>query len=383
MISMIGVGVGTMALVIVLSVFNGLEDLFRQLHNTFNSEIVIKPAQGKSFAVTGALTAKIKSVEGVDQVYEVIEDNAVLTYRDVPLLVKMRGVSEEFLRHNGMDSMIVAGKLRLQSAEDDNFAIIGSGIQYMLSISLQDEMHPLQVWYPNNTKKAIDVNSPNAFRRSSLMAGGVFAIEQRYDDRFIFVPLPFARDLVQLGNKRTYLEIGLKPKTSIRRVQDRLKEALGADFVVQDRDEQHASLLRAIRFEKLFVYITFSFILAIASFNIFFSLTMLAIEKKKDIAILSAMGASMKFIKQLFMTEGAIIAFTGTILGLVFGVLLCLIQQQFGIFKLGMETSIVDAYPVKMRFGDFALTGLTILLITFGFSYFPAMKAAKDVDVRL
>jgi len=150
--------------------------------------------------------------------------------------------------------------------------------------------------------------------------------------------------------------------------------------VVQNRDEQHASLLRAIRLEKLFVYITFSFILAIASFNIFFSLTMLAIDKQKDVAILAAMGASAGFIRKIFLAEGAIIACIGTVAGIGLGVLICWLQQTYGFVRMGMETSIVEAYPVKMRFSDFALTGLTIVLITFGASYFPAIKAAREIN---
>ncbi len=378
-ISMIGVAVGTMALVIVLSVFNGLEDLFRSLHSTFNSEIQIKPARGKTFVVDGALRQKIEGIRGVDQVFEIVEDNALLSYRKAQHLVKMRGVPEAFLHQNGMDSMMVAGKLRLRNG-DTEYAIVGSGVQYMLSVSLMDDVNPLQVMYPNNTGRTININSPNALRRASLRAGGVFAIEQRYDNNYIFVPLEFARDLLQLGNRRTYLEVSLTEDASVGRVQKNLQQELGDTFLVQNRDEQHASLLRAIRLEKLFVYITFSFILAIASFNIFFSLTMLAIDKQKDVAILSAMGASAGFIRKIFLAEGAIIAFAGTAAGIVLGVLICWLQQEYGFVRMGMQTSIVEAYPVKMRFSDFALTGLTIVLITFGASYFPAMKAAREIN---
>jgi lipoprotein-releasing system permease protein len=379
-ISMVGVAIGTMSLVIVLSVFNGLEDLFRSLHSTFNSEILIKPAHGKSFAVNEALLDRISGTRGIDQVFEIIEDNAVLSYRKAQMAVKMRGVPEGFLHKNGMDSMIVAGKHRLKAGETD-YAIVGSGVQYMLSISLMDDMNPLQVLYPNNTRKTIDItNAANALRRANIRAGGVFAIEQRYDNNYIFVPLEFARDLLQMGNRRTYLEVSLMGDASVGRVQNALQQELGDAFLVQNRDEQHASLLRAIRMEKLFVYITFSFILALASFNIFFSLTMLAIDKKKDVAILAAMGASKAFIRKVFLTEGAIIAFAGTAAGIALGVLICWLQQEYGFVRMGMQTSIVEAYPVKMRFSDFALTGLTIILITFGASYFPAMKASREVD---
>jgi lipoprotein-releasing system permease protein len=197
------------------------------------------------------------------------------------------------------------------------------------------------------------------------------------------VPLSFARELTQLENKRTSLEVNAKKGANLRKMQQELRQILGDTYLVQDRDEQHANLLKAIQIEKLFVYITFSFILAIASFNIFFSLTMLAIDKKKDVAVLYALGASPRFIKKLFMMEGAIIAFTGALTGLTLGFLICWAQQEFGIVSMGMQTSIVDAYPVKMRFGDFAITGFTIALIVFFASYFPARKASKEADLKL
>ncbi|MDO1444805.1 FtsX-like permease family protein [Rhodocytophaga aerolata] len=381
-ISMIGVCVGTMALVIVLSVFNGLEDLFRSLYGTFNSQIQVKAAEGKFFELTPELLSSINSVEGVESVAEVIEDNVVLTYREAQSIVKMRGVSNNFLKQNGLDSVIVAGKLVLQEDGVD-YAIMGSGVQFMLSVSLKDDLYPLQIWYPNNTKKTIDLNSPNAIFRKPIRPGAVFAIEQQYDNNYIFVPLSFARDLVQAGNNRTSLEIKTASGIDIRKVQNALKTKLGNQYTVQNRDEQHANLLRAIQFEKLFVYITFSFILAIASFNIFFSLTMLALDKQKDVAVLSAMGASAGFIKRLFITEGAIIAFTGAATGIVLGFVICWLQQTFGFVSMGMQTSVVDAYPVQMRIEDFARVGLTIIVIVFVASYFPAVKASKNIDAKL
>jgi lipoprotein-releasing system permease protein len=381
-ISMVGVGVGTMALVIVLSVFNGLEDLFRNLHGTFGSELSIRPATGKSFAVTPSLLSRIKATQGVGYVAEIIEDNVFLSYRKGQMVARMRGVPDQFIRQNGLDQAIIAGSSRL-TQKDRPSAIIGSGVQYTLSVALMDEFNPIQVWYPDNTRKTINTASPDAIRRSTIRAGGVFALEQRYDKDYIFVPLEFAADLLQLGNRRSALEVSVDADENLDKVKTRLQQTLGSQYLVQDRDEQHASLLQAIGWEKLFVYITFSAILAVASFNIFFSLTMLAIEKRKDVAVLSALGAAPGFIRRVFLTEGAIIAAIGTLAGLGLGFLICYIQQTFGVVKMGMESAIVDAYPVKMQFFDFAVTGATIALITLVASYFPAIKAAKDVDVRL
>lgn len=376
--SMAGVAFGTMALVVVLSVFNGLEDLIRSLYNSFDPEIKVIPAKGKAFETDAVLLKKIRSTEGVELVTEVYEDWAHLQYRDDEKLVKVKGVSPNFIRQRRMDSMIVEGEFVLQRGPV-NYAIIGRGIEFQLQINLYDRFTPLVLTYP--VKK--EGKSSRSFRITDytknqmlIRPGAVFAIEKQYDDNYIFVPLDFAEQLMQFNNKRTALEIKTRAGVDVNAVRDKLRHTLGAGFKVLNSDEQHSSLLKAIKIEKLFVYITLSFILGIASLNILFSLTMLAIEKKKDVAILFSMGASRTFIKRLFLSEGMIIAMTGALLGLVLGVALCYLQQTFGIVSMGMETSIVDAYPVKMIPSDFIFTGLTILVITVAISYRPASKAA-------
>jgi lipoprotein-releasing system permease protein len=276
-----------------------------------------------------------------------------------------------------MDSVIVEGHLMLKKGPR-NYAIIGRGIQAQLLISLYDELGYLVLSYPDsNSRKGVISPTKLSKVQKAIKPGAVFAIEKQYDDNYIFVPLDFAKELMQYGNKRTALEIKTKEGVSINKVRDRLRDALGEEFLVLNSDEQHSSLLKAIKIEKLFVYITFSFILAIASLNIFFSLTMLAIEKKKDVAVLFAMGASRRFIKNLFLIEGFIISTIGAFIGLALGVLLCWVQQTYGIVSMGMETSIIDAYPIKMNVLDFIFTGITILLITFAISYRPALKASR------
>jgi lipoprotein-releasing system permease protein len=271
--------------------------------------------------------------------------------------------------------MITEGEFVLHKDSVD-YAIIGRGVQYKLSIPIDKGIFALQLWYPK-TKNSLSLDPTKVFKRESIMAGAVFAIEKQYDDNYIFVPLAFTQSLLNYGNKRTSLEVKAKENFKIKQVQKNLKAALGPEFKIQNSDEQHASLLRAVKIEKLFMHITISFILAIASMNIFFSLSMLAIEKKKDVAILFSMGASQNFIKKIFLAEGMIIAFSGAISGLIIGLVICIAQQRFGLVSMGMETSIVDAYPVKMEAGDFISTGITIFLITMLISYRPAAKASR------
>lgn len=375
---MIGVAIGTMALVVVLSVFNGLEDLIRESYNTFDPEIKIVPQVGKTFEVNDSLLSNIQQVKGVSIVTEVVEDKALLGYQDAKMVVTLKGVSNNFVEQTELARAMVHGELLLEKDGKD-FAILGRGVQYTLSVSPSNEFYALQVFSPKRETESGFNPDPMTryFKRRNIMPGGVFAIEKQFDANYVIVPLDFAVDLFDYSGKRTALEIKTTADAKINDVQERLQEMLGSQLNVLNSDQQHESLLRAIKIEKLFVYLTFSFILAVASFNIFFSLSMLAIDKKKDIAMLFAMGAGKKIVRLIFLYEGAIIAFIGTVTGLFVGFLICWIQQTFGIVSMGMQTAIVDAYPVKMQFSDFFYTAISITIITFSASYRPASIAAR------
>jgi lipoprotein-releasing system permease protein len=369
----------TMSLVTALSVFNGLEDLIKSLYNTFDPEIKIVAVKGKTFPCSPDFIHRIENIEGVYFVTEVIEDNALLKYKEEQIVVKVRGVSENFVKLNRMDSMIIEGDFALHKGSRE-FAIIGRGIQYLLSITLTNDMFPLQLLYPKNNKIQ-SIDPQKLISKENILPGAVFAIEKQYDDNYIFVPLSFAMRLFNYTTQRTSIEISMEEHADISKVKGKLQKLLGHDFLVQDSDEQHANLLRAVKIEKLFMHFTLSFILAIASFNIFFCLTMLAIKKQKDVAILFSLGATCALIRKIFLLEGALIAFSGASIGLVLGVLLCLAQQKYGFVSMGMETSIVDAYPVKMKLADFISTAFTLIVITFITSYRPASRAA-NIDIK-
>ncbi|MFP4340021.1 MAG: FtsX-like permease family protein [Cyclobacteriaceae bacterium] len=377
-ISMIGVAIGTMALVVVLSVFNGLEDLIRESYNTFDPEIKIVPRSGKTFAVSDSLINVLEQIEGVDLVTEVIEDNALVRYQDAQMVVKLKGVSDNFVEQERLNRAMIFGELVLEKDGED-FAILGRGVQYTLSVSPSNDFYALQVFSPRRETESGFNPDPMTryFKRRNIMPGGIFAIEKQFDANYVIVPLDFASSLFDYDDERTALEIKTTAEASIAKVEERIEEALGNRLEVLNSDEQHASLLRAIRIEKLFVYLTFSFILAVASFNIFFSLSMLAIDKKKDIAMLFAMGATKRIVRRVFIYEGAIIAAIGAVTGLSIGLLICWAQQTFGLVSMGMQTAIVDAYPVKMQFSDFFFTAVSITLITFLAAYRPAAIAAR------
>jgi len=376
---MVGVAVGTMSLVIVLSVFNGLEDFIRTLYNSFDPDIKVMPVMGKSFEIDSVATNQIRRIEGINFVSEVIEDNAYIKYRDSEMVVKVKGVDGEFLMNDRLRKNIVEGSLTLEK-EGLPQAILGRGVQYTLNMNDIDNVFPLQFFYPKRASRG-SINPSQAVTQRNIMVGGIFEIEKQFDMNYIVAPIDFVNRLMDFKSRRTALEINLKKGTDVDYVKNEIAEILGDSFLVLDSDEQHATLIKAIKIEKLFVFITFSFIIAVAAINIFFSLTMLAIDKKKDIAILFSLGASKKLIQSIFLKEGAIISFSGAILGMTAGILICAIQQQFGVVSMGIETAVIDAYPVKMKWLDFIYSSASIIMITLLFSSRPAIIASRLIKV--
>lgn len=371
---MFGVAIGTMSLVIVLSVFNGLEDLIRGLNKNFDPELKVEASKGKSFELTTKFLNGIKSIEGVEIVTQVVEDNAYAKYKNDEMVVKLKGVEKNFIDHHRIDRNIIQGRFVLEE-DGVNYAIIARGVQTALSINRLSNMYTLQFYYPKRGRMSgISMTNLN---HKVILPIGVYAIEKQYDMNYVFVPLDFAVELLDYGNRRTSLELKVNSEYSISEVKERVKSFVGDDFKVLTSDEIHADFFKVLKIEKLFVFIIFSFILAIASFNIFFSLTMLAIDKKKDIAVLSSIGADKRLIKSIFLIEGAIISFLGAFLGLFLGLVICLIQQHFGIVSMGMQTAVIDAYPVKMQLPDFLYTALSIITITLLASYRPAIIATR------
>lgn len=375
MISMVLVAICTAALIVVLSVFNGLTDLIGSLYSSFDPQIKIEAVEGKSFELTDALLGQIKEIEGVDIVTEVIEDFVYVNYRDANLIVTIKGFSDNFLDQKRIDNAIVAGELKLRE-NGVNYAIIGLTIQHALSISPENDLYPLQMRYIKNIKSGI-VDPSKIYNQKNILPGSVFAIEKNYDENYIFVPLSFAQELLGYGNKRTSLEIKVENGRDIDDVKESLEVALNGKFHVRNQYEQHVDIFKLFKLEKLFVFIAFSLILAVGSINIFFALSMIAIDKKRDISILYSMGADDYLIKSIFIAEGAIISLGGAIIGLLFGGLICWGQQTFGLVSMGIETSVLDNYPVEMHVTDFLYTSLSVILITLLISYRPAVIATR------
>ncbi len=379
-ISMTVVAIGTACLIIALSVFNGLGGLLKTMYGNFDPDIVVTASKGKSFIPDSTLFDQIEEIEGVKAVTEVIEDNVLLRYKQSQRVVRMKGVSRAFDEYSGIRNVLVSGEFPLVK-DSVGYALIGRGIQYDLSINLQNDFYTLQIYYPRDIGPGV-MNPDKMYNVLNIIPGGIFAIEKYYDENYVFVPVEFARQLLNYGERLTSYELYLDPDIDGNNVKQELGVLLGDDFSIKFGEELHSDLFKVLQIEKLFVFLILTSIIAIASINIFFSLTMLVIEKKKDISVLISQGASSKLIRLIFLYEGCIVAFTGAGLGLLLGLAISWIQQEFGIIGMGMQSAIVNNYPVKIQLGDVVITVIAIITITILASIQPALKASKSFALK-
>lgn len=373
MISVIGVAVGTMALVVVLSVFNGFDGLLRSLFGSFDPDLKILPAKGKTFVPDSTIFGPIKKMDGLAFYSEVIEENALLKYgnRQRPAIVK--GVDESFTLMTGIDTMMVEGKFLLETPKRD-FAVLGFVVAQNLGVGLTF-VDPIKFYVPKRNA-SISTNPLNAFNTKHLYPSGYFIIQNDFDSQYVLVPLHFARDLFNYPEEVSAIELKLKDPDQMDAVQSQIQEILGDNYLVKNRFQLHDLLFKMMQSEKTYIYLILTFILIIASFNVIGSLTMLIIDKKNDIATLTSMGANQKTIQNIFLLEGWLISFSGAVIGIVLGVILALLQDHFGFIKLQGDF-IFNSYPVQVRALDIFIIFITVLLIGYLASRFPVRYITK------
>ena len=361
-ISVFGVTVGTMALVIVLSVFNGFDEVVKSLFRAFDPDIKISAVEGKTFVPDESVAEKIRSLPGVEALSEVLEENVLLLYGDNQHIATIKGVDESFVQVTGIDSMIYDGSMKLKD-RNRPYAVVGQGVAYNLRIGLSF-VDPLFV-YTIDRKAKINMAQPEeSIRRDFIYPSGIFAIEQDFDSRYIIVPIEFVRELLSYDREISFMEIKLNPRYPADKVQSAITSIAGNDFLVRNREQQNAVFYRVMKSEKWAIFLILTFILIIASFNIIGSLSMLIIDKKKDIVTLRNMGATNSLIERVFLAEGWLISVVGSLLGLTLGTGFSWIQQRFGLIRLqGSGTFVIDSYPVKIEGVDIFLIWITVLLI--------------------
>jgi len=379
-ISVVGVAIGTMALIVVLSVFNGFDSLVHSLFNSFNPDLKITIKEGKRFSSELPSVIKLKQIKGVSYLTEVVEENALLKYGNKQYIATVKGVSNDFIFMSGIDSMIIDGDFILNQGNNE-YAIVGQGIAIKLAIGLTF-VNPIIIYVPKRTA-SVSMNPERAFNRKYIFPSGIFAIQQDFDSKYLIVPIEFARELLNFTSEVSALEIKLDPSSDPLEVQKEVKRIMGDEFLVKNRYEQEELLYRIMKTEKWAIFFILTFILLVASFNIIGSLTMLIIEKKKDISIFRSMGADLNHIRKIFLYEGWMISILGALAGLVLGVLICWLQQTFGLIRLqGSGSFVIDSYPVKMVFSDFMMVFITVLTIGFFAAWYPVRYITRKFLVQ-
>lgn len=373
-ISVCGVALATLALVCTLSVFNGFQEMVAGFFTDFDPELKITPARGKVFDPHTALFAQLRDMPEVDICTEVLEENAMVQYKDRQAMVVIKGVEDNFRQLTSIDSLLFgAGRFVLNDSVVD-YGLLGIELVSELGTGIRF-VDPLQVYAPKRNVRVNLANPTAAFRRDYLYSPGVVFVvnQQSYDSRYIITSLGFARRLFGYEREVSALELKLRPGADIDAVEQRMQQLLGADFNVQNRYEQQADVFRIMEVEKLISYLFLTFILTVACFNIIGSLSMLILDKREDVVTLRNLGADDRLIARIFLFEGRLIAFFGAAAGIVLGLLLCFLQQQFGLISLGGGNGsfVVDAYPVSVHVADVLLVFVTVIAVGFLSVWYP------------
>ena len=369
-VSVCGVALATLALVCTLSVFNGFQDLVATFFTAFDPELKITASSGKVFDGQDMRIQKLRDFPEIEVFSESLEDNAMVQYNGKQAMVVIKGVEDNFSQLTAIDSILYGRGEMVLYDEIVDYAIPGVELTSILGTGIRF-LDPLEVYAPKRGTQINVANPASSFNVSYLHSSGlVFAVnQQKYDASYIITSLKFARDLFQYDTEVSSVELKLKEGVDTDVFADMICGVLGDDFVVQNRYEQQADTFRIMQVEKLISYVFLTFILLVACFNVIGSLSMLIIEKKNDVVTLRGLGADDRLISHIFLFEGCLISFLGALVGVVLGLTLCLVQQEFGILTLGSGASagafVVDAYPVSVHWQDVVLILVTVLIIGF------------------
>jgi lipoprotein-releasing system permease protein len=376
-VSVMGVMVGTMGLIVVLSVFNGFEDLVKSLFNTFNPDMMIAPKIGKTFDPGEFPADKIRQIKGIVSYTEVVEENALLKHNNEQYIATLKGVSDEYFNNNPLDTMILDGGFFVKRDNID-YAVLGYLVAYNLGIRINDYESPVIAYVPKRTTTGF-TTFDQSFNTGALIVSGVFSVQQEIDSEYVIVPIDFIRSLLEYENEVTGIELRLEARADSEEVQEMVEQLVGNNFNVKNRFQQQALLYKIMRSEKWAIFLILTFIIIIATFNVIGSLSMLILDKRKDIAVFYSLGASDGLIKKIFLTEGVLISAIGAISGLVLGFILCWLQIEFGLIKLGSDPSafVIPHYPVKMQLFDFIGVFATVFVIGLVAAWYPVRQISK------
>lgn len=380
---MLGVFVGSAALIIILSVFNGFEGLVLSMYSTFTPDIRIEPAVGKTFDPRTHYLQGLKNDSKTAVLTQVLQEKSLLRYDDRQFIGRIKGVENSFLASADLDSILIQGNFLLEE-KGQNYAVVGANVQYNLGINVNDQLRALQIFSP---KKGINnsIGGVDEFNTRALMPVGVFESGQDWDDLTI-IPMSLARELLDEPFKVSAIEINLKNKELSDEWITEIQKEVGDKLLVKNRIQQNTLLYKTLNTEKWAVYFMLTFILVIAIFNIIGSLTMLVMDKKKDISIFASLGADKSMVAKIFFFEGMMICVVGCIAGIFVGFIFCILQQKYGMISMGEGNLMVTAYPIILKLKDFFMVFVTVVsvsLIASAISAKLSIKHFEDVKENL
>ena len=362
-ISIVGIGVGSFALIVVLSAFNGLEQVISSMNNRLTPDIQVAPVKGKTLDLTAFPLGRIKEMPGVAHVVPTLTEDALFRVDDKQHIGQVKGVGTAYQEIERMNEVVYGDMGMLLSEDGHDFAIPGTGVAWRLGINAYNPYAMLRVYVPKRGN-ASQMSLENGFNTGVLTIQSVFVTQQEIDEKLVLVPYEWLSALLEYKDKASNVELFLEPKADVSQIKKGVKALLGYGFTVKDQQEQQETLYKIMRSEKWAVYVILTFILILATFNVVGSLSMLMIDKRKDTEILKAVGADNHLIQKIFMNEGLLISVAGGVIGLLLGVVIVLLQQRFGFVKFGSGGSyVVDAYPVLLKLKDVLLIFATIFVV--------------------
>jgi len=371
-----GIAVGTAAIILILSVFNGFEDLIKSLYGSFNPDIKVTVIEGKVFSPDSTQLKSIKQLGGVLEISQSLSEVSFFEYGESQDFGVLKGVDVAFDSVSKVDNNIIRGNYHISDDEMD-YAVIGAGMEYKLSIVVGDQSQSLGIYMPNRKKKSIGFTSPtDLFKRRFLPVTGVFAIQQEFDDNYVITSLNFIQNILSYTNGEIdALEIKVSEDANVRNIVQAIEKIVGDEFEVKDRYQQEEAFFKLMNMEKWMAYAVISFALLLLAFNIVGALWMLVLDKKKDIAILKSMGATDNLVRNIFLTEGLALSFFGAVIGFGLGIIIYILQKTIGIVKLGGGANLlIDTYPISIQIFDFVLVFFTVMFIGFLAAWLPSMR---------
>jgi lipoprotein-releasing system permease protein len=376
-VSVAAILIGTAALIIILSAFNGFESLVKSLYSSVYMDLRVSAVKGKTIQLTEQQRLAIRKMQGVKGMSMVAEEKALLQNGSFQTVVFLKGVDDNYAKVTDLPSKLVRGRFELGTADQPR-CVMGVGIENAVGVLADRALQPLTVYLPR--KGVTDMNDPlNALSEGILVPTGSFAIQLEFDNKYMLTNLDFAKQYLNFGaDEFTAAEIAVDQQERVPEVKAALKQMLGAQYKVEDRYEQNRTLYTTINLEKWAIYGIFTLILLVAAFNMVGALTMLVLEKKKDVQVLQAMGADRSLIMKIFLAEGLLLAGIGAIGGILLALLLYYLQVNYKLVPLQGESFLIDYYPVKLVWSDFLLVILTVVAIGLLASWFPAYRASRQ-----